>query len=40
MIIERQYDFNIWAYSRIDTCKPQYLEKLKKAGCKLARFGN
>ncbi|MFL2876002.1 MAG: B12-binding domain-containing radical SAM protein [Pelagibacterales bacterium MED-G43] len=32
MIIERKYDFNIWAYSRIDTCKPQYLEKLKKAG--------
>ena len=32
MIIERKYDFNIWAYSRIDTCKPLYLEKLKKAG--------
>ena len=32
MIIERKYDFNIWAYSRIDTCKPQYLKKLKKAG--------
>ena len=32
MIIDRKYDFNIWAYSRIDTCKPQYLEKLKKAG--------
>jgi radical SAM superfamily enzyme YgiQ (UPF0313 family) len=32
MIIERKYDFNIWAYSRIDTCKPQYLEILKKAG--------
>ena len=32
MITERKYDFNIWAYSRIDTCKPQYLEKLKKAG--------
>ncbi len=32
MIIERKYDFNIWAYSRIDTCKPEYLEKLKKAG--------
>ena len=32
MIIERKYNFNIWAYSRIDTCKPQYLEKLKKAG--------
>ena len=32
MIIERKYDFNIWAYSRIDTCKPEYLEVLKKAG--------
>ncbi len=32
MIIERKYNFNIWAYSRIDTCKPEYLEVLKKAG--------
>lgn len=32
LIIERGYDFNIWAYSRVDTCKPQYLEKLKQAG--------
>lgn len=32
MIIERKYDFNIWAYSRVDTCKPAYLDKLKKAG--------
>lgn len=32
LIIDRGYDFNIWAYSRIDTCKPEYLEKLKKAG--------
>lgn len=32
LIIERKYDFNIWAYSRIDTCKPQYLEILRKAG--------
>ena len=32
LIIERGYDFNIWAYSRIDTCKPQFLEKLKLAG--------
>ena len=31
MIIERQYDFNIWAYSRIDTCKPEYLDVLSKA---------
>jgi len=32
LITERGYDFNIWAYSRIDTCKPQYLDILKKAG--------
>ena len=32
LLIERNYGFNIWAYSRIDTCKPQYLDKLKKAG--------
>jgi len=32
MIIERGYNFNIWAYSRIDTCKPEYLDILKKAG--------
>lgn len=32
LIIERGYDFNIWAYSRIDTCKPRYLDKLKRAG--------
>ena len=32
LIIERGYDFNIWAYSRIDTCKPKYLDILKKAG--------
>jgi len=32
LIVERGYDFNIWAYSRIDTCRPQYLDILKKAG--------
>ena len=32
LIAERGYDFNIWAYSRIDTCKPVYLDKLKSAG--------
>jgi len=32
MLIERDYGFNIWAYSRIDTCKVEYLETLKKAG--------
>ncbi len=32
LIIERNYKFNIWAYSRVDTCKPEYLSKLKRAG--------
>ena len=32
LIMERGYKFNIWAYSRIDTCKPKYLEILRKAG--------
>jgi anaerobic magnesium-protoporphyrin IX monomethyl ester cyclase len=32
LLIERDYGFNIWAYSRIDTCRPQYLDILKKAG--------
>lgn len=32
LLTERKYDFNIWCYSRIDTCKPHYLEALKKAG--------
>ena len=32
LIKERGYDFNMWAYSRIDTCKPKYLQALKEAG--------
>lgn len=32
LLIERDYRFNIWAYARIDSCRPQYLEKLKAAG--------
>jgi len=39
LIIERKYDFNIWAYSRIDTCKPVYLEKLRRAGVKWLGLG-
>ena len=39
LIIERGYDFNIWAYSRVDTCKPKYLEKLAKAGVKWLGLG-
>ena len=39
LIIQRGYDFNIWAYSRVDTCKPKYLDKLSKAGVKWLGLG-
>lgn len=39
LLIERDYGFNIWAYSRIDTVKPQYLDKLKKAGVNWLALG-
>ena len=39
LIIERRYDFNFWAYSRIDTVKPEYLEKLKAAGVNWLALG-
>jgi anaerobic magnesium-protoporphyrin IX monomethyl ester cyclase len=32
LIIERGYQFNFWAYARVDTVKDKFLEKLKKAG--------
>ena len=32
LIIERGYSFTIWAYSRVDTCKPVYLRHVEKAG--------
>tara|TARA_R110000824_G_scaffold15247_3_gene64272 strand:+ start:8527 stop:10032 length:1506 start_codon:yes stop_codon:yes gene_type:complete len=38
-IIERKYDFNIWAYARIDTVKEEYLETLKKAGVNWLALG-
>ena len=39
LIIERKYDFNFWAYTRIDTVKEVYLEKLKKAGVNWLALG-
>lgn len=39
LIDERGYKFNFWAYSRVDTCKPQYLEPLKKAGVNWLALG-
>ena len=38
-IIESKYDFNIWAYARIDTVKKSYLETLKKAGVNWLALG-
>ncbi len=32
LIIERGYNFNFWAYARVDTVKEKFLEKMKKAG--------
>ena len=39
LIIERGYDFNIWAYARVDTVKEEYLDKLKKAGVNWLALG-
>jgi anaerobic magnesium-protoporphyrin IX monomethyl ester cyclase len=39
LIIEKELDFNIWAYSRVDTVKPKYLETLRKAGVKHLALG-
>jgi len=39
LLIERKYDFNIWAYARIDTVKEEYLETLKKAGINWLALG-
>jgi len=39
LIRERGYDFNIWAYSRVDTCKPRHLESLRRAGVRWLGLG-
>jgi radical SAM superfamily enzyme YgiQ (UPF0313 family) len=31
-VIDRGYDFNMWAYARVDTVREKYLEMFKKAG--------
>ena len=38
-LIEKDYNFNIWAYARIDTVKKEYLETLKKAGVNWLALG-
>ncbi len=38
-IIERGYDLNIWAYSRVDTVRDGMLDRLKRAGVNWLAFG-
>jgi anaerobic magnesium-protoporphyrin IX monomethyl ester cyclase len=38
-LIKRNYDLNIWAYARVDTVKPDMLEKLRKAGVRWLALG-
>jgi radical SAM superfamily enzyme YgiQ (UPF0313 family) len=38
-ILERGYDLNIWAYTRVDTIKDGMLDKLKAAGFNWLAFG-
>lgn len=39
LLKERNYGFNIWAYSRVDTIKPSHLEALKSAGVNWIALG-
>ena len=39
LIIDRGYDFNIWAYARVDTVKEKYLDTLKRAGVNWLALG-
>jgi radical SAM superfamily enzyme YgiQ (UPF0313 family) len=38
-LIERRYDLNIWAYTRVDTIKEGMLDKLRAAGFRWLAFG-
>lgn len=39
LLIERNYDLNIWAYARVDTVKDAFLEKLRAAGFRWLALG-
>lgn len=39
LLIQRNYDLNIWAYARVDTVKPHMLERLRKAGFRWLALG-
>jgi len=38
-LVERGYDLRMWAYSRVDTVRPQHLELLRKAGIRWLCLG-
>jgi len=38
-LIKREYDFNIWAYARIDIMNDKLLKKMRKAGIKWLAYG-
>ncbi len=38
-IVDRKYDFNIWAYARVNTVKDGYLDLMKKAGINWLALG-
>jgi len=39
LLIERNYDLNIWAYARIDTTNKKLLQKMKQAGINWLAYG-
>lgn len=39
LLIERNYNLNIWAYARVDTVKPENLAKMKQAGINWLALG-
>jgi radical SAM superfamily enzyme YgiQ (UPF0313 family) len=39
LLVQRNYDLNIWAYARIDTIREELLTKMKQAGINWLAFG-
>ncbi|MEW6556583.1 MAG: radical SAM protein [Elusimicrobiota bacterium] len=39
LLLQKGYDLNIWAYARVDTVKPENLEKMKRAGINWLALG-
>jgi radical SAM superfamily enzyme YgiQ (UPF0313 family) len=39
LLIQRNYDLNIWAYARVDTVRDEFLDKLYRAGIRWLALG-